>query len=326
MSEGQTMRRSTPAVRTHGVSKRFGRQVALTDLRLSVDAGTVCGFLGPNGAGKTTAIKLLAGLYRPTAGVVEVLGHDVAHARDTVQGLIGYLPGDFTGYADQSGRRFLRLVADLRGGVDWAFVAELAERLELDLDRRIGTLSRGNRQKVGIVQALMNQAPLLLLDEPTSGLDPLMQREFHRLLREARDRGQTVLLSSHVLSEVAAVADDVAILREGRLLDFRSMADLRTGLSRRIDMTFDATVPTTRILQVPGVRDLQVVGGTAQVDIAGPAAALLRAVVDHGLRDVQTHETDLADVFLGYYTKGATHADDLSQGSVGPTPDAACVG
>lgn len=316
----------SPAVRTSGLSKRFGRHVALTGLDLTVAPGTICGFLGPNGAGKTTAIKLLAGLYRPTAGVVEVLGHDVARARDAVQASIGYLPGDFTGYADQSGHRFLRLVADLRGGVDWTFVAELAQRLELDLDRRIGTLSRGNRQKVGIVQAFMNRAPLLLLDEPTSGLDPLMQREFHRLLAEARDRGQTVLLSSHVLSEVAEVADDVAILREGALLDLRSMAELRSGLTRRVDLSFGDDVPVARIRQVPGVRNLSVHGLTAQVDLAGPVGELLGATIPYDLRDVRTHETDLADVFLGYYTKGHADAHDLSQGTVGPAPDPARLG
>ncbi|GAA3517850.1 ABC transporter ATP-binding protein [Nocardioides daeguensis] len=315
-----------PAVRTRGLSKRFGKNVALSRLDLTVAPGTICGFLGPNGAGKTTAIKLLAGLYRPSAGTVEVFGRDVTRARDTVQASIGYLPGDFTGYADQTGRRFLRLVADLRGGVDETFVAELAQRLELDLDRRIGTLSRGNRQKVGIVQAFMNRAPLLLLDEPTSGLDPLMQREFRRLLVEARDRGQTVLLSSHVLSEVAEVADDVAILREGRLLDLRSMAELRSGVTRRVDLSFGDHVPAARIRQVPGVRNLSVHGLTAQVDLAGPVGELLGAVLPDGLVDVRTHETGLADVFLGYYTKERTDAHDLPQSPVGPAPDPARLG
>ncbi|WGX95082.1 ABC transporter ATP-binding protein [Nocardioides sp. L-11A] len=314
------------AVRTCGLSKRFGRNVALARLDLTVAAGTICGFLGPNGAGKTTAIKLLAGLYRPTAGTVEVLGQDVSRARDRVQASIGYLPGDFTGYADQSGRRFLRLVTDLRGGVDPSFVAELAARLEVDLDRRIGTLSRGNRQKIGIIQAFMHQAPLLLLDEPTSGLDPLMQREFHLLLREARDRGQTALLSSHVLSEVAEVADDVAILREGTLLDLRSMAELRSGLTRRVDLRFADDVPATTIRQVAGVRNLDVRGPTARLDLAGEAAGLLRAVLPHDLRDVHIHDTDLADVFLGYYTKEAPRAHDLPQGAVGPATHAARLG
>ncbi len=320
------MASGSPAVRTVALSKRFGKSVALTRLDLTVSPGTICGFLGPNGAGKTTAIKLLAGLYRPTAGTVEVLGQDVARGRDRVQASIGYLPGDFTGYADQSGHRFLRLVADLRGGVDTAYVAELAQRLEVDLGRRIGTLSRGNRQKIGIIQAFMNHAPLLLLDEPTSGLDPLMQREFHLLLREARDRGQTVLLSSHVLSEVAEVADDVAILREGALLDLRSMADLRSGLTRRVDLRFGDDVPAAAISQVAGVRNLDVRGLTARLDLTGEAAGLLRAVLPYDLRDVQIHDTDLADVFLGYYSKEAPRAHDLPQGTVGPAPHPARLG
>lgn len=314
------------AVRTLGLSKRFGGTIALARLDLTVAPGTICGFLGPNGAGKTTAIKLLAGLYRPSAGTVEVLGQDVARARDRVQASIGYLPGDFVGYADLSGRRFLRLIADLRGGVDPRFVGELADRLEVDLDRRMGTLSRGNRQKIGIIQAFMNHAPLLLLDEPTSGLDPLMQREFHLLLHEARDRGQTVLLSSHVLSEVAEVADDVAILREGTLLDMRSMADLRSGLTRRVDLRFGDDVPAAAIRQTAGVRNLDVRGRTARLDLAGDAAGLLRAVLPHDLRDVHIHDADLADVFLGYYTKEGPRDHDLPQGALGPTPHAAGVG
>ena len=315
-----------PAVRTISLSKRFGRHVALTNLDLSVASGTICGFLGPNGAGKTTTIKLLAGLYRPTAGTVEVLGHDVARARDVVQASIGYLPGDFTGYPDHTGRRFLQLIADLRGGVDWSFVRALAERFDVDLDRRLGTLSRGNRQKVGIIHAFMNRPPLLLLDEPTSGLDPLMQREFHSLLHETRETGHTVLLSSHVLSEVAAVADDVAMLSEGTLLDFRSMDELRSSVVRRVELAFGDDVPAPLIRRGPGVRSVQVRGLTADVELVGPAASLLRAVAPYDVRDIQTHETDLADVFLGYYTKGDADAHHLPQGTLGSAQDPARLG
>ena len=231
------------AVRTVGLTKTFGSRAAVADLDLVVRRGSIFGYLGPNGAGKTTTIKLLTGLYRPTAGRATVLGTDVAADRDAVQARIGYLPGDFAGYPDHTGRRFLTLLGSLRGGVDGHYVHELAERFHLDLDRRLGTLSHGNRQKVGIIQAFMHRPDLVVLDEPTNGLDPLMQHEFLSLLRETRAAGATVLLSSHVLSEVSAVADDVGILAEGRLLATRSMSRLREESARRIDLRFRTRCP-----------------------------------------------------------------------------------
>ncbi|HEY3006386.1 MAG TPA: ABC transporter ATP-binding protein, partial [Kribbellaceae bacterium] len=185
-----------PAIRTWALSKSYGRRPALTELDLEVPAGGVFGYLGPNGAGKTTTIRLLAGLLRPTSGRAEVLGLDTVRDRERVQRRIGYLPGDFVAYHDLTGEQYLRYLAGLRGGVDWASVERLAKRFDLDLGLRIHTLSHGNRQKVGLVQAFMHGPDLLILDEPTNGLDPIMQREFVTLLRETRDAGRTVFLSS----------------------------------------------------------------------------------------------------------------------------------
>jgi len=316
----------TPAIQTFGLGKRFGRRTALVGLDLRIEPGTIFGYLGPNGAGKTTTIKLLAGLYRPTTGRAIVLGEDVNRNKDRVQSRIGYLPGDFTGYADHTGVRFLSLIADLRGGVDWMWLRELADRFDIDLSRKLGTLSHGNRQKIGILQAFMNRPELLILDEPTSGLDPLMQRVFLDLLRETRRNGQTVLLSSHVLSEVSAVADNVGILNEGRLLDCRSMADIRAGVVHRIDLTFGDQVPAGAIRRVQGLRELTVDGLTARVQVSGSVAELLRAVAPYDVTDVETHETDLADIFLSYYGKDDSDADRLPQGSLGPAQEPARLG
>jgi ABC-2 type transport system ATP-binding protein len=322
------MTNDIPAIHTSGLSKRFGRREALHELDLLVPQGSVFGYLGPNGAGKTTTIKLLAGLYRPSAGSARVLGRDVAAGRDAVQSLIGYLPGDFTGYPEMTGRRFLSLIGSLRGQLDWPHVTSLADRFDIDLDRRIGTLSHGNRQKVGIIHAFMSRPQLLVLDEPTSGLDPLMQREFLALVRETQASGRAVLLSSHVLSEVAAVADTVGILNEGRLLAVRTLDDLRANAARHVELRFDDHVPAEPLRRARGVGRVEVSGLTAHVTVTGPMTELIRAAAPYGVVDVVTHETDLADVFLGYYgLKGeARDPQRVHQSHVGPATDAARLG
>jgi ABC-2 type transport system ATP-binding protein len=309
-----------PAVRTSGLTKRFGDRFALRELDLEVPAGRIFGYLGPNGAGKTTTIKLVAGLWRPTAGTVTVLGRDVTRDRDAVQGRLGYLPGDFAGYSDMTGRQLLGLLGSLRGGTDWGSVNGLAERFGLELDRRIGTLSHGNRQKVGIVQAFMGRPELLVLDEPTQGLDPLMQREFLELLRETRAQGRTVLLSSHVLAEVEEIADVVGILDRGQLLATRTMAQLHADAVRRVDLRFEHAPPVEALRAAAGVRTVDVADLTAHVTVTGSMAELLRAAAPHGVADVTTHETDLAALFLGFYDEGGEppRADRLHEGAVGP--------
>ena len=317
-----------PAIQTDGLTKSFGKRRALIDLDLVVPQGAIFGYLGPNGAGKTTTIKLLAGLYRPTAGRAWIFGGNVTSDRDLVQRTIGYLPGDFAGYPDQTGEQFLQLIGSLRGGVDWTTITRLAERFDVDLRRRIGTLSHGNRQKIGIIQAFMHEPPLLILDEPTQGLDPLMQREFLALVRETRASGRTVLLSSHVLSEVESVADHVGILKEGRLLTSLSMKQLHASAVRRIDLRFDGEVPVARIRAAEGVRDANVVDHTAHVTVLGSTADLLRVAAPYGVADVTTHETDLADAFLGYYQarEEGTDAQHSPEGIVGPTPQPSLLG
>lgn len=288
-------------IRTYELTKHYGRTVAVESLDLEVPAGLVFGYLGPNGAGKTTTIRLLVGLLRPTGGRAEVLGIDVVRDPDGVQALVGYLPGDFKAYPDLTGEQYLRYLGNLRGGVEWKTTARLAERLELDLDRRIGALSHGNRQKLGIVQAFMSEPELLILDEPTSGLDPLIQREFLAMLREARDAGRTVLLSSHILSEVEAVADVVGILRQGRLVVVDSVESLKARALRRIDLTFAGEPPAAVLARVPGVKEVVTSDATAHLVVEGSTADLIAALAPYRVDDVISHEADLEEIFRAYY-------------------------
>jgi ABC-2 type transport system ATP-binding protein len=290
-----------PVIRTYELTKHYGRTIALESLDLAVPPGIVFGCLGPNGAGKTTTIRLLVGLLRPTGGRAEVLGLDTVRDPDGVQSRIGYLPGAFTAYPDLTGEQYLRYLGALRGGVDPKRVALLAKRLELDLTRRIGTLSHGNRQKVGIVQAFMTDPEVLILDEPTTGLDPLMQREFLALVREARDDGRTVFLSSHILSEVEAVADVVGILRQGHLIVVEAVESLKAKALRRIDFTFADDPPAAMLQGIPGVREVNTSNATAHLVVEGSTADLIAALAPYRVENVVSQEADLEEIFLTYY-------------------------
>ena len=214
---------------------------------------------------------------------------------------IGYLPGDLVLYPNLTGRDVLTYFANLRGGVDWNYVVELQERLGVDLDRKSGDLSTGNRQKVGIIQAFMNQPELLVLDEPSTGLDPLVQREFQTMMREVAEAGRTVFLSSHTLSEVQRVADRVGIIRHGKLIALETVADLRHKAIRRIELEFFDGVPRDEIAAVRGVGEIEVDGERATISFDGEMTELLAAVDDHRLRDISTEDADLEEIFLTYY-------------------------
>ncbi|WP_067901430.1 ABC transporter ATP-binding protein [Nocardia vaccinii] len=291
-----------PVIAIQGLTKFYGRVPALVDVSFEVPAGVVFGYLGPNGAGKTTTTRILVGLMRPTRGSVSVAGADTVRARSAAQRHIGYLPGQFVPYPELTAEQYLTYLARLRGEVDPTVLHGLVERLDLDLSIRIAAMSHGNRQKVGIVQAFMSDPDVLVLDEPTQGLDPLVQREFLTMLREARDAGRTVFLSSHILSEVQAVADTVAILRHGRLVEMRSVTALTAQAQRRLDLTFAGTPPDTRLLRaVGGVRSVDGADHVIRVEVDGSTAELLKFVAPYGVRDIVSHEPDLEDIFLTYY-------------------------
>jgi ABC-2 type transport system ATP-binding protein len=293
---------TAPAIRTEGLTKRYGDLAAVDGLDLSVAAGEVFGFLGPNGAGKTTTIRLFLGLARPTAGRAEIFGLDVRRERLAINRRSGYLPSERALYQHLTGRELLRHLANLQhGDVDPAFVDELAGRLDADLSRRVGDLSTGNRQKIGLIQAFMHRPDLVVLDEPATGLDPLVQQSFHQLLAEVRADGRTVFLSSHTLSEVERVADRVGIIRRGRLVVVERVAELKRIALHRIDLDFAAPVPARAFDGVPAVRDVAVDGAHARVTYEGPVNDLLRAALEHELVEVHTREADLEEIFLTYY-------------------------
>ncbi len=237
---------SESVVHTQELTKYYGKRRGIIGVNLDVRPGEVFGYLGPNGAGKTTTIRTLLGLLRPSSGSAAVLGHDIVRHSLEIRRSIGYLPGELTTYDNMTGADFVRHLGHLRGGVEWAFVEQLADRLDCDLSPRIRSLSHGNRQKLGLIQAFMGRPSLLILDEPTMGLDPLMQQEFYRLLAEVRQDGRTVFLSSHIMPEVERVCDRVAIIREGSVVTVEDVATLKSRALRRLEIHFAEPVSAER--------------------------------------------------------------------------------
>ncbi len=294
--------RKNPAILAERLTKHYGDVRALVDLDLEVQEGEVFGFLGPNGAGKTTMIRTILDLIHPTSGRAEILGLDSHEDAVEIRRHIGYLPADLAMYPDLTGRDMITYFANLRGGVDRKYVGELAERLQADLSKKIGDLSSGNRQKVGLILTFMSRPQVLIMDEPSTGLDPLMQREFQLMMREVAEEGRTVFLSSHALSEVERVADRVGIIRSGHLVDVEFVNDLRSKAIRRVELQFDGPVDPSRLESVPGVRDVDVASHHAVMSFDGKMDTLLRAVTEHyTLVDVNTQEADLEEIFLEYY-------------------------
>jgi ABC-2 type transport system ATP-binding protein len=291
----------TDVIRAERLTKYYGRRRGIDGLDLAVRAGEIYGFLGPNGAGKTTTIRLLLDLIRPTSGEARVLGEPPRSGGPALRRRVGYLPGDFVVDGGQSVRELLTHLGHLRGGVAPARIAGLADRLELELDTRIGSLSRGNRQKVGIVQAFMHQPELLILDEPTSGLDPIMQQRFLDLAREARAGGQTIFMSSHVLSEVQQSADRVGIVREGSLIAEEAVEILRARAVRRVEVRFEAPVDPGVLAGVEGVSEVRETDGELRCRLAGRADPLVKALARYPVSTLVIEEPDLEELFLTYY-------------------------
>jgi ABC-2 type transport system ATP-binding protein len=296
---------SAAPIKTEGLTKHYKDVKALVDLDLEVQRGEVFGFLGPNGAGKTTTIRSLLHFIFPTSGSASILGLDIATQAVEVRSRIGYTPSEYSLYPKLTGAENLAYIANLRGGVDNAYVNVLAERLEADLTRKINDLSTGNKQKIGLIQAFMNKPELVILDEPSTGLDPLMQQELQKMITEVREDGRTVFLSSHSLAEVERVADRVAILRHGHLVVVERVDALKRKAIRRIDLEFDEPVEAAAFETVDGVRAAEARGNSVVVSFEGSVNALLRAALDHNVVNVNSHEADLEQIFLAYYQDGA---------------------
>jgi len=291
-------------IETKGLTKHYGSTEALVDLDLEVQQGEIFGYLGPNGSGKTTTIRLLLGLIHPTRGGAEVLGMDPWRDAVGLHRRLSYLSGDLALWPSLTGAQTLEYLGSMHGTVDAAYRDELIERFSLDPSVKVRAYSRGNRQKVGIVAALMGRPELLVMDEPTAGLDPLMEHVFRGCVHEARERGQTVFLSSHILSEVEATCNRVGILRGGRLVEVDSIADMRRLAAVEVEATFDGDPPSLN--GVAGVQDVHVRGHTLRCKVSGPIGPLVDALAGHGLLGLTSREPSLEELFMAHYGDGAS--------------------
>jgi ABC-2 type transport system ATP-binding protein len=300
----------TDVIRTERLAKMYGSRRGLNGLDLEVKAGEIYGFLGPNGSGKTTTIRILLDLIRPSAGQARVLGESPRDGGPALRRRLGYLAGDFTVDGGQSSRELLTHLAHLRGGVAEQRIELLADRLDLDLGIRIRSLSKGNRQKVGLVQAFMHEPELLILDEPTSGLDPMLQQTFLDLVRAAKASGQTVFMSSHVLSEVQQTADRVGIIRDGAMVAVESVDALRRRAVRRVEIHFDEPVRPDAFIGLENVLDVVADGAVLRCRLAGRADALVKMAARYPVESLVIEEPDLEELFFTYYQ--ATEASDAA--------------
>ncbi len=296
-----------PPIATDGLSKRYGDTVALADLDLTVNAGEVYGYLGPNGAGKTTTIRLLLGLHRPSAGRASLFGVDAWGEPVRAHGRVAYVAGEPFLWPSLTGDETLELLARLRGGADVAYRELLVERFRLDTAKKVRTLSKGNRQKVQLIAAFASRAGLLLLDEPTAGLDPLMEVAFRQTVVEAKQRGQAVFLSSHILSEVEALCDRVGILRDGRLVDEGTLSELRHLGAQTIEVTFDGPPPS--LDGIPGAHVTRAGAHGLHIEASGSLRPLLAALAAQPVVALRSREPSLEEIFLHHY--------DGSQAGVG---------
>ena len=296
---GATTSPAMSVIRTEGLTKHYGGTVALDALDLAVESGEVYGFLGPNGAGKTTTIRLLLGLHRPTAGRAELLGVDAWRDPVAVHRRVAYVAGEPFLWPALTSAETFAYIARLHGSVDTAYRDRLVERFKLDTSKKVRALSKGNRQKVQLVAAFATRAELLVLDEPTSGLDPLMEIAFRETVQEARERGQTVFLSSHILSEVEALCDRVGILREGRLVDEGTLSQLRHLSAQTIEIRFDGPAPSLE--GVAGVRITATEPGLVRCEVDGSPRQLLAAIAGHPVAALTTRDPSLEEIFLHHY-------------------------
>ena len=293
---------SDRAIATQGLTKFYGPTRGLEDLDLRVEWGEVFGFLGPNGAGKTTTIRLLLDLIRPTRGTAAVAGLDTRSESLALRELTGYLPGELKLPEGRTAGGFLGHLARLRGGVGEPAISGLAERLGLDMSRKIGDLSRGNKQKVGVVAAFMHDPRVLILDEPTTGLDPLRQQMVLDLIRERAEAGRTVFLSSHELDQVEHTAGRVGIVRGGRLIAIEEMVKLKERAVRRLEVRLLHQVPgLDRLTDVPGVRDVTVNGQAVRLTVEGSMDAVVKALAELPVQTLTSEAPDLDEIFLSYY-------------------------
>jgi ABC-2 type transport system ATP-binding protein len=292
--------RVAPLIEVRGLVKDYGSVHAVRAIDFELRPGEILGFLGPNGAGKSTTIRCILDLLRPTAGRIEVFGMDPRRDGAAIRSRLTYVPGELRLPERRSGHDLAASLGRLRGGLDQSRRDELAERLKLDLRRQTRQLSSGNRRKLALLLAFLWPAEVLILDEPTSGLDPLMQHEFVLLLREARESGTTVFLSSHILSEVQRTADRVLVLRSGKIVAQGTVDELRGRARQRVEVWFDGTVPAG-LADLPGLADASVDDHRLTATLVGPIKPLLAFLADKPVKSMLVEEPDLEEAFLDLY-------------------------
>jgi ABC-2 type transport system ATP-binding protein len=298
---------TAPVVRTEALTKRYGRTVALDGLDLELRVGEVFGFLGPNGAGKSTTINLLLGLIRPTSGRAQIFGLDVGRDAATIHRRLAYVPSETNLWPSLTGAETLHFLANVHGSVDEQYRDELIDQFEFTTDKKIRAYSHGNRQKVPLIAAFASRADLLLLDEPTTGLDPLMEQVFRSCVREARDRGQTVFLSSHILSEVEAVCDRVTMLRAGRVIETGYLDVLRGLAATHVHAELTGQPPD--LSSVAGLSNVIMSDHQVECDVKGSMGTLMHALSSTGVKRLTTREPSLEELFVSHYGDGSTVAD-----------------
>jgi ABC-2 type transport system ATP-binding protein len=299
---------SDVVIRTRGLTKSYGSVAAVVDADMEVRRGEVFGYLGPNGAGKTTTIRVLLDHIRPTNGSATVFGMDTRANSVAIKRRVGYLPGEFSLYDSMTGEEVLTYMANLRGDVDWDYTRDLADRLDANLGRKFSQLSRGNKQKVGLIQAFMHRPELIVLDEPTGGLDPLVQQTFYDMIDEVKADGRTVFFSSHNLPEVERVCDRVAFIRGGRLIAVEDVNDIVQKAFHRFEARIADDFTAEEFQSVPGVAAVSVSGDAVTFDVIGSPDAVVKTLARHSVTKLFTHESALEDVFLAYYSEGVPDA------------------
>jgi ABC-2 type transport system ATP-binding protein len=293
----------TAIIEVQGLTKSYSGKRGITNVSFQVEEGEVFGFLGPNGAGKTTTIRLLMALLRGDAGTARIAGLDVWQQSVEIKRLIGYLPGELSLDPNLTGGQILEYFGHLRGGVDQAYLKQLIARLDCDPSRKFRQYSSGNKRKIGIIQAFMHRPRLLILDEPTGGLDPLNQQEFDRMVKEVRDDGRTIFLSSHILTEVEQDCTRVAIIREGQLVRLGSVAELKDIKRHEVRITFSEAVPIEAFKQLSGVEQVEQLadGHTLRLIVQGGVDAVIKEAAQHSVVAMTSLEPSLEDIFLRYY-------------------------
>jgi ABC-2 type transport system ATP-binding protein len=293
----------TKIIETSSLTKTYGASRGINDVSFSVEEGEVFGFLGPNGAGKSTTIRLLMGLLRPTSGSAHIAGLDVWAQSTEVKRLVGYLPGEFNVDPTMTGAQVIEYLGNLSGGVDQAYVTQLVKRLEFDPGKRFREYSRGNKQKVGLIQAFMHRPRLLILDEPTGGLDPLNQQEFYTLVAEAQAGGSTIFLSSHILPEVEHTCDRVGIIREGQLVKIDHVSTLKEIRHHVVEVGFAGRAAADWFSWLPNISDIKIIndGDTVQMTVQDDLSGVIQAAAAHNAVSIVTRQPSLEEIFLRYY-------------------------